>query len=284
MRGLYPPLTISRRQLWHKVLRRVASYLCPVMTLCWAVALYRVTVLRESSASCTALWYGIHGLWYLKSLATFTLLLVPLSLCRSFWQQVALALVVYVLLNIGFRELPTLNRLTEMEYSQAFFAFFMLGYWARRYSLLVVLRRANWLFTLSLIGFACLFATHFSQHYLEAFNWRLLRPACAVVAITAFFQSREHATSRVERWLEHIGTRTLDIYLYHWLFIDTGLVSLTCLRDWAAATANPFLCLMAATAVSIAIAYVAMSVGMLLRCSDIARRVVYGEFLSSKNY
>lgn len=276
--ALTPPVTISHGELCRKVLRRVVTYVFPALVPCWAIALFRVGIMHEDAASLTALWYGFHGLWYFKSLALFTLLLLPLARCKRFWQQMALAATVLLSLSVCFRCFPTLNRIFELEYSYAYFVFFMIGYWCRKFDLLCLLKQNTWLPGLAVVSFICLMETRFETHILDNANWRLLRPLSAIVAVTFLFQIRERSRSRVEQWLEYVGHHTLDIYLYHWLFVTTGVANLACIREWCIATHNSLLCLLAATILSIIIAGISILIGLAAKSSALCRWLVYGDF------
>ena len=87
--------------------------------------------------------------------------------------------------------------------------------------------------------------------------------------------------NRFEKWLNRIGPKTLDIYMYHGLFIH-GMYScfnFRFVKQNAVVMANPVLGIIIALLTTLFLVYASMAIGKLVRKSDLLEKVVYGMFV-----
>lgn len=141
------------------------------------------------------------------------------------------------------------------------------------------LERKNWLFTISLIAFICLLNVHFDNHPLRFLSERIVRPTCAILVITYLFAKRENEENKLERWLNEICTKTLDIYMYHGSFLlgAYSCFDLKVFKQDALMHSNPMTILLALV-ITLFLTYLSIYIGVLVKKSDFLGKIVYGKF------
>lgn len=262
-----------------KLRRRFVSYVCPAFAVSYAVAFYGILVLGNHDIDVFGTLIG--GLWYLKALAIFVCLQAVLVKCKNVWLELLLIAVAEGMFLVGWKTNPVLHQLFCLEHCFFFYPFFMLGYYSRKYEWVEVVKSRNWLFTLSLIGFVCLLNATFEIHALRFLSERIVRPTCAIIVTTYLFAIRGNAENQFEKWLNRIGTKTLDIYVYHGLFIH-GLYScfdFRFVKQNMVVMDNPLLGLIIALLITLFLVYASMAIGKLVRKSELLEKVVYGKFV-----
>ena len=263
-----------------KLIRRFVSYLCPAFMFTYLLDLYSFLILGNQNLDIVATLTG--GLWYLKALAIFVCLQAILVKCRSIWQELTVIVLAESVFLVGWKTSPFLHQLFCLEHCFFFYPFFMMGYYFRRYNLVESLKSRNWIFTISVIVFICLLNTHFDIHVLRFLSDRMVKPVFAILAITYLFAMREDKDSWIEEWLNKIGTRTLDIYMYHGSFI-LGYFScfdLTMLKQSEVIMVNPIIYIFIALLLTLVLVYISMAIGALVRKSNFLDKVIYGRFVS----
>ena len=157
----------------------------------------------------------------------------------------------------------------------------MMGYYSRRYHLVDKLKANNWVFTLSFIGFICLLNVHFDIHALRFLSERLVRPSFAILTIVYLFAVRENENSKLEQWLNRIGTKTLDIYIYHGIFVlgSYACFDMKMIKDVDLIMANPILYLILAVLISLFLIYISIWIGCLIKKSELLEKVIYGKLI-----
>ena len=145
-----------------------------------------------------------------------------------------------------------------------------------------VVKSKNWLYTISLVGFICLLNTNIEIHALRFLSERIVRPTFAILAISYLFAVRENKNTQIEGWLNRIGTKTLDIYMYHFFFLSGSFVvfDLKEIKTIEIMNSNPIIFLLIALVVTIILSYISISIGNLIRRSDFFGKVVYGKFIN----
>ena len=156
----------------------------------------------------------------------------------------------------------------------------MLGYYFRRYKLVECLERKNWIFTISLIAFICLLNVDFAFHPLRFLSERIVRPTCSILVITYLFAKRENEENKLERWLNVIGTKTLDIYMYHGSFLlgAYSCFDLKVFKQDALMQSNPITYILLALVITLFLTYLSIYIGVLVKKSDFLGKIVYGKF------
>ena len=255
------------------------SYVCPAFAVSYALALYGFVILGDRDLDLVETLTG--GLWYLKALAIFVCLQAVLVRCKRMWLELLVIAVMEVIFLAGWKTSPLLHQLFCLEHCFFFYPFFMLGYYARRYNWVEYVKSRNWVFTVALVGFVCLLNAHLEIHAFRFLSERIVRPICAILVITYLFATRENVENRFEKWLNRIGTKTLDIYMYHGLFIH-GMYScfnFRFVKQNAVVMANPVLGIIIALLTTLFLVYASMAIGKLVRKSDLLEKVVYGMFV-----
>lgn len=222
----------------------------------------------------------IGGLWYLKALAIFVCLQAIVVSFKHLYWELAFIAILECLFFVGWKTCPFLHQLFCLEHCFFFYPFFMLGYYFRRFHLVEYLERKNWIFTISLIVFICLLNVHFDNHPLRFLSERIVRPTCAILVITYLFAKRENEENKLEHWLNVIGTKTLDIYMYHGSFL---LGAYTCfdlkvLKQDALMQSNPITYILLALVITLFLTYLSIYIGVLVKKSDFLGNIVYGKF------
>ena len=95
----------------------------------------------------------------------------------------------------------------------------MLGVFTTKYRLLEKMKQANWLFALCMVGYIVLFLVDMPVHALASLNKHVFLPFCMVFIVVSIFIGRHGKTSRLERVLDYVGKRTLDVYVIHYFFM-----------------------------------------------------------------
>lgn len=270
-----------RGAIYKKLMKRVVSYVCPAFAVSYALALYGFLVLGNHEIDIVGTLIG--GLWYLKSLAIFVCLQAVLVRCKKLCLEMLVIVIAEGMFLVGWKTSPFLHELFCLEHCFFFYPFFMMGYYSRRYNLVDSLKSRNWVFTISLIGFVCLLNANIEIHALRFLSERIVRPTFAILAITYLFAIRENEDSKFESWLNRIGTKTLDIYIYHGVLIQ-GVYScfdMKWVKDSEVLMANPVFYLVVALLVTLFLTYSSMAIGILVRKSSCLKKVVYGKFMTS---
>lgn len=271
----------SKEVISKKLKRRFFSYLFPAFSLSYILALYHWLIL---DGHINFFYTLTNGLWYLKVLAIFVCLQAIIVNCKKTYMEFIVFFLAECIFFVGWKWSPFLNSLLNFNQAFLYYPFFVMGEYFRRYSLIDYLKNRNWIFTISIIGFICLLNLKIEVHILKLISDGIIRPVCAVLAITYLFAVREYKDSKIEHWLNGIGTKTLDIYMYHGIFFSGAYscVDLSFVKRNDFLMANPLLCLMIVLIVTMFSTYMSIYVGYLVKKSRLLDKVVYGHFFQAK--
>lgn len=262
-----------------KLTRRFVSYICPAFVVSYVLALYSFLILGNREIDFEEILIG--GLWYLKALAIFVCIQAVLVKCKNVMLERIIIAIAECMFLAGWKLISLLHELFCLEHCFFFYPFFMMGYYFRRYNLMEVVKSKNWLFTISLVGFICLLNANIELHALRFLSERMVRPTFAILAISYLFAVRENKNTQIEGWLNRIGTKTLDIYMYHFFLSGTFVViDLTGIKNIEIMNFNPIIFLLIALVVTIILSYVSIAIGNLVRRSDFLGKIVYGKFFN----
>lgn len=267
------------KSLERKVLQRILSYIVPCFTITWIIGLYIYFVSDKPYNYLLHLSeYG--GYWYLKSLTLYSIILYTITKINKMYINVCILIASYILFYIGWRKFPLMNDILCLEHAVSFSPFFFMGYFFRKYNLLPKIMNNNWIFSLSFIGFVVLFFVELPIHGLQVISRQFVRPTFAILFISYLFGQRTDKNSYIENWLEWLGTKTLDIYLYHGFFlagIGFGVLNLDNLSIWVQDTNNSLFCLLVIIITSVFLSYFSIWIGYILKNSKILRKFIYGQ-------
>lgn len=155
-----------------------------------------------------------------------------------------------------------------------FYPFFILGAFTSKYNLMDKVRTVNWLFSVCILFCAVLFGLDIPIHALDSLNRHIFLPFCMVYVIVTLFVARNGNTSCVERVLECLGKRTLDVYVIHYFFISH--IHLDALDRWMEATDNVLLSLLLSFLLAIVVTVLSMAVGYVLHKGTLIEKICFG--------
>ena len=218
-----------------------------------------------------------NGYWYLMSLAVFyvSLYVYRLNVKQKWFVDAGLAAIIWG----GMFALWKLTAQTKDYFCMLncanFYPFFILGVFTTKYRLLEKLKQANWFFSLCVVGYLVLFCVDMPIHALESLNQHIFLPFCMVTVVVSLFMAREKASSCVERILEYVGKRTLDVYVIHYFFITH--IHLGKVDKWLENTNNVVLSLVLSTFLAIIVTALSIGIGNILHKGKLIEKVAYGK-------
>lgn len=218
-----------------------------------------------------------YGYWYLMTLAVFyaTLSIYRLNFKQKWYIDVALAIAIWGGMFTLWKYTAQTKDYFCMLNCGNFYPFFILGVMTTKYNLLDKIQKANWVFSLCVVGYAFLFCVDMPFHGLDSLNRHIFLPFCMVYIVVTLFVGRHGATSYGEKILDFVGKRTLDIYVIHYFFIS--MIHLKDLGNNWEGTENSLLMFIVAIGLSVVITALSIGVGGILHKGKIIERVVYGK-------
>lgn len=218
-----------------------------------------------------------NGYWYLMTLAVFyvSLYLYRLNVKNKWYVDVAMAIGIwggYIVLWKTFAQTRDYFCLLNCG---NFYPFFMLGVFTTKYQLLEKLKSANWLFSLCIIAYAIVFCVEMPTHGLDSLNRHIFMPFCMVTVVVSLFMHRHGQSSLIERTLEALGKRTLDIYMIHYFFVSQ--ISLRAIGNSLETTENSLLLFIAVFIISAVVTALSVVIGEVLHKGRLIDRFVYGK-------
>ena len=227
-----------------------------------------------------------NGYWYLMSLAVFYCFMPFFHLNRRgrIWIDMMIALSIYVICFMGWKKTGLIGDVFCLLNCTDFFPFFILGFFARKYKLLVTFIssersfyiNSNWLFSFSLLTYLILFNVSMPNYLLDTLSERFLIRFCAVVVFCTFIVKRERCQSKIESALEYIGKHTLDVYVIHYFIIQ--YIGLAMFGQWTVSTGNILILIVVTLTVSVIVTYLSIWAGYILRESTFLKRFAFGDF------
>lgn len=221
------------------------------------------------------------GYWYLYTLACFYFFLLLFRWNSrkegkwAFFIDVMLALSVFagiIFLKKTCENTVSAGLLSTHQLS-SYWPWFIGGHIARKYNFIGVLSKQPWIYSISLVLYLIFAAVYSSGHY----GFFMLSALFAIPTFVFVFLSRENKTSGVENYLELVGKKSLDIYIFHFFF--TSMTDLSFLGSWFASTRNFFLEFLLSLILAIIIASCCIIIGNIFKLSPLFRDVVYGDFI-----
>ena len=173
------------------------------------------------------------GYWYLKTLATFIILLAPFAFVKntrhSALLDIGLALLIWVLLSIAKEKFFTTFHEDPVGIAHFYlWTYFIGGFLFRKYNVVASLSRQKalpWVFGTLYVVFFVLSFKPLSRDICTSWLYTYPNAVCflahtnAVLFLVVVFQKREHSKSWAADMLAFCGRKSLDIYLFHYFFI-----------------------------------------------------------------
>ena len=219
-----------------------------------------------------------NGYWYLYVLTIFYVVMYVYSKLPSVKHRWVLDIAYLVVWQIAFMVADRLlgekmSDMSDISMCKGYWVYFFLGYMTRRHKWVEWLSEHNWAFTLALVSYVPLL---YSYETGLVVRFGQVLPLTAIIILVFLFRLREHETSRVEQSLSTIGRSTLDIYVLHYFVLR--IIDLTDASSYLHQSSNYLLEFIMLVAMALVVSGVCITVGKVLRQSDIIRRVVFGEF------
>ncbi len=168
---------------------------------------------------------------------------------------------------------PGTSSLIGIGQARLYWPYFILGFFSHKYQLTERLMSNNVVMSLSMVFILPACILYFSG-FKHIYNFLSL---AFIIVFVYLFKLRENKTSVIERELARIGRGTLDVYIFHYFVIST--VHLGAFGQWLENSGNWLFLGIVNISVSIAIAYVCVGFGQLIRQSKLIEDVLYGGFI-----
>ncbi len=222
-----------------------------------------------------------YGYWYLFVLILFYIALSTFRLVLKAKRPFLLEFIIFTIFFIFFTSmrylLPIkLSGLLSLDLCSLYWPVFVVGFWVRKYNVLSSFYKFNILFTITLLGyiFFCLLA---ESYFLWLYRFAYILSPFPFVYL---FRFREKSGSLIENELERFGRHSLDIYVYQYFILWTGMISLPSVGCYFVSTHNYILEFILALSYSVLVSYVSILIGQIVRKSTLLNNLIYGAFVS----
>ena len=218
-----------------------------------------------------------RGYWYLVVLTIFyaTLTLIGLFKKRSFLWNLVLTICFYAFFFFSWKLGGKIGENFCMEHCTCYYPFFMMGYFARAYcGGTGIFLRNNSIFSISLFCLFLFFLTDSDTYIIKNIVNRFLLPTSAIIVSVILFAEREAKKSKIESILEFFGKNSLNIYLWHGIFLNQ--VHLLCLKHFFEDGKNVLLEFMIALCLGLILTLLSVYFGIFILKSEFIRKYCYG--------
>lgn len=181
---------------------------------------------------------------------------------------------------VGWKTSPELTEILCLEHNVCFYPFFLLGYYAKRFNIMNIVFNHNIFFTVGIIGYFCVSILFQFNDGLHTISDRYLVPSFAIIAIVYYFHHRETKNGYIDKYLGYIGTKTLDIYLYHYFFIfHFNIFNIKEFSTSLFNSDNTLIAFFISLPISIILIHISILIGNILKTSTFFRKLIYGQIL-----
>ena len=271
------------KQVKKKLTKRLFTYLCPAIMIGLIITFFRLIIMKDNSIS---IFHAIEGramtvttYWYLKVLVSIVVIQFLIIIQSSAWRELLIVVFFLLLSFAGWKFSPILNSILCLEHIVCFAPFFYIGYYSRKYKIQSIIFNKNWIFTLCIVCFICLFYATIPFKIINLIIHRFFIPLLAIYIIVFLFYQREEKENRIEKWIAFVGTKTLDIYIYHCFFIlSLPVIDYTILNTSTFLQNNPILLTTIILLFSIILSYISIWIGYIIKQSKFLSKIIYGIF------
>lgn len=218
-----------------------------------------------------------YGYWYLMTLTIFylSLSLYRFNVKQKWYFDVVLAMFVWGGMFLLWKYTAQNADYFCLLNCGNFYPFFMLGVFTTKYKLLDKVKRSNWLFSVCLFSYIVLFNIEIPFHAFLSLNRHIILPFCMLYVIVTLFLARNGKNSPLEKILEYVGKRTLDIYVIHYFIICH--LHLGFLDKWMETTDNILLSLFLSIFIAVIVLCLSMFVGSVLHKGVLIEKIAFGK-------
>ncbi len=260
---------------FRKVIKKLPKLLLPMLTVGVIYTYYsgrQWDVFVNSPFKC--------GYWYFLFIAYCYLCLAIVQKCSiasiKHWQKVLQDVCWLVLFYLAVVLIKHLVHITwnsdwfSLSVFYSFWPYFMLGYIFRKYGFINRLAKMNALFSFALIlyiPFVYLYCTH-------GHVFMHLAALCAIIVLLYIFSNRENDSSNSERFLGFIGKYSIDVYLFHFFFLNA--INLKMVGDWVDRTNNYLIEFFFVSCIALLVSFLSICIAKLIKKSRLLYSVIYG--------
>lgn len=255
-----------------KCIRKIPQFIFPMLIVGALLTLFTGHPLKDFIFSSTK-----SGYWYLWVLSIFYFLLSILSrnsnksLISHPVREVIFGIIIFALFLFLKLFCPKiLSVFFSFDQCFALWPCFFLGFMSRRYSMTNYILKYNWISTIGILAYTLLlifYATGLKHLY-------MLVSVASIIPFILLFKKRNNYNTRIEQELAKIGRSSLDIYIYHYFIVNSIL--LLELGKWLRITRNFFLEGLISLAFSLAIAYLCILIGSIIKEYTLLNKIIYG--------
>ncbi len=171
---------------------------------------------------------GNFGYWFLWTLFQFVVITLLLDFLCSFIPKYGRKFLVFLLCCISgliilfLKHFYYLERLPIIDVAHwRFYPYFCLGIICKQYNLIEKVFSKNWVYTIALIVFGVMtyWITIVGCHIPKQSITGMLLPISAIIALIYLFKEGLSGESKIEKWLQYLGTHSLEVYILHLFFL-----------------------------------------------------------------
>lgn len=215
-----------------------------------------------------------NGYWYLIVLTFFYYFISLQRFAKNKVFEFAIPFIIVICLFLTSRYLPlVVSKALSLGMCYTLYPFFVLGYFARKYSLIEWLLKNNWLFSIALfllIPIYILFSNGTFNHFIQG------RTLVILIILLFIFRQQETSNSYIEKILAFIGRNSLDVYVFQYFFFL--IINLRDIAPWFNKTGNVLFESLLLILVALLVSVLCIFLGKLFKKSLFIMKFVYGSF------
>jgi len=256
-----------------KLIKKLSYFLCPVLF----VGIPMSIVFHHTSIDSFWLKPLKYGYWYLWTLSFFYIFMrlkktvddhfshSEKSIDFIFFTSILISAYLFKM------SIPKqIGDIISIDQFCTYWPFFYGGYVIKKYSLYTYITQSNALFSFCFISYL-----PFIYLYFHGCSIKFIVGSCAIVSLIYLFNRLDN--QKISDQLSYLGKNTLDIYIFHHLFIEAINVKDIC--AWISETSNILFEIVFLLIISIFISYCSALWGKLLKQSKFVENIVYGKFI-----
>lgn len=277
-------IVISEPPSIKKCGRKILSFWAPLLTV--GMVYIHIKGITASDYVCDSYKSGYWYLWVLGIFYFFISLFHNLQLNRKPRLPIDILVGGVIMFFTYLADRYALSSwvgLLSLNHVYHYWPYFYAGYLFRRYNVVNDIEgRGGWVASLALVvGMLLYYFLRIMGRYddsgqiITLLNWTL--GFCFILVFFHLFRNREQSSTIIEQELAEIGKRSLDVYIFHYFFVATGVMNLKSLGLWFASTSNWMLDAILCVVLAVLISYLAMGIGYVVRHSPGLNELVYGK-------
>lgn len=264
-----------------KLYKKLCSFLCPMLIIGLLYATYCKSSYEEFFASSFK-----KGYWYFLFLAYCHIIMWFVSCCKIYTKKRKINFIIDIfILVIVFLMARLAKSILGVSWNSpdylslnilfVYWPFFYLGHISRKYNLLSILNKFNWISAASIILYIPFVYLYTKNGYIYMF----IAATFAIMSSCYFFYKREKSTTKFEKVLEYFGYNSLYIYLFHFFFVSS--IHLDECGKWFSDTGNFLLETLLVCFAAVCISLGCILISKIIRINPIINKIIFGRFLDN---